>query len=100
MRVGVLYLLSMLMHAVTSCTIATYRDIVRGRVYSSLLICRVDAWIIAATHHNSKMYNTLTTCNGRRSQLLEELYQNKLAPIYAFNTGLAALYSSNTILYE
>ena len=57
---GVLYLLSMHVHAVTSCTIAMYRDIVRGRVYSSLLIHRVDAWIIAATHHNSKTYNTLT----------------------------------------
>ena len=58
MCVGVLYL-SMDVHAVTSCTLATYRDIVRGRVYNSLLIRRVDAWIIAATHHNSKMYNTL-----------------------------------------
>ena len=59
MCVGVLLYLSMDVHAVTSCTLATYRDIVRGRVYNSLLIRRVDAWIIAATHHNSKMYNTL-----------------------------------------
>ena len=61
--VGVLYLLSILMYAVTIAAlyVATYRDIVRGRVYSSLLIRWVDAWITAATHHNSKMYNTLTT---------------------------------------
>ena len=42
---------------------------VAARVYSSLLIRRVDSWIIAATHHNSKMYNTPTTCNGRRSRV-------------------------------
>ena len=104
MCVGVLHLLSILMHAVTSCTIATYRDIVHGRVYSSLLIRWVDAWIIAATHHNSKMYNTLTTvlpdATEDAAELLEELDQNKLAPVYAFNTGLAALYSCNTLLYE
>ena len=102
MCVGVLYLLSILMHAVTSCTIATFRDIVRGRVYSSLLIRWVDAWITGATHHNSKMYNTLTTPDATEdaAELLEELDQNKLAPVYAFNTGLAALYSCNTLLYE
>ena len=99
MCVGVLYLLSILMHAVT---IATYRDIVRGRVCSSLLIRWVDAWITAATHHNSKMYNTPTTPDVTEdaAELLEELDQNKLAPVYAFNTGLAALYSCNTLLYE
>ena len=94
MCVGVLHLLSMLMHAVNSCTIAMYRDIVRGRVFS-LLIRRVDAWIIAATHHNSKMYNTLTTCNGRHSRATQRVGSNKLAPVYAFNTGL---YSSTVQL--
>ena len=85
-----------------SCTIATYRDIVRGRVYGSLLIRWVDAWITAAIHHNSKMYNTPTTPDATEvaAELLEELDQNKLAPVYAFNTGLAALYSCNTLLYE
>ena len=77
------------MHAVTSYTKATYRDIVRGRLYSSLLIRRVDPWIIAALHHNSKMYNTLTTCNGRRSRVAGRV-----------GSGLAALHSCDTIFYE
>ena len=52
-------------------------------------------------HHNSKMYNTPTTdATEDAAELLEELDQNKLAPVYAFNTGLAALYSCNTLLYE
>ena len=78
MCVGVLYLLSILMHAITSRTIATYRDIVCGRVYSSLLIRWVDAWITAATHHNSKMYNTLSilpNATENAAELLEELDQ-------------------------
>ena len=33
------------------------------------------------------------------AKLLKELDQ-KLAPVYAFNTGLAALYSCNMLLYE
>ena len=102
MCVGVLYLLSILMHAVTSCTIATYRDIVRGRVYSSLLIRWVDAWITAQHTITVRCITQklLPDATEDAAELLEELDQNKLTPVYAFNTGLTALYSCNTLFYE
>ena len=76
-----------------------YRDIARGRVLSSLLISRVNAWIMAATHYITVRCNTLTTMEDA-AEILEELDQNKLVLVYALNTGLAEMYNCNTILYE
>ena len=86
MYVGVLYFLSKLMHAVTSYVYYNNRNIVRGRVYSSLLISRVDVWIMATTHHTTVRCDTSTTVEDT-AELLEDLGQNKLVPVYALNTG-------------
>ena len=87
------------MYAVTSYTIATVIWYVAGCIYSSLF-SRVDVWIMAATCYcNSKMQHTNYTTEYA-AELLENLNQDKLAPVHPLNTGLATLYGCNLILYE